>query len=334
LIGAILSKRVLITGAAGFIGANLLSTLKGAGFTVRGIDNYSDYYSPQMKKAHVLSLNLFDDISLLDINSYESLYDFFRDFKPTQVIHLAAQGGVRASKKYPMPYLTTNQMGFQNIIQLCEEFKVHYLFYASSSSVYGQGLKPPFAESDHLPSPKSLYALSKISNELVASYFPFESTKRIGMRFFSVYGPWGRPDMAIYRLVASSFLKTDFQLTASGNLARDFTYVQDISDTIKSLLDYNNYINKNEIINIASNNPETMENLFRIIQDLGCKLSIIQNPKDELDVDITHGSVKKLENWNIKVPQTSLIVGIQNTIDWMRSISTSELNSWLNSIKQ
>jgi UDP-glucuronate 4-epimerase len=325
--------RILVTGAAGFIGGNLLSTLKSLNFECKGVDSFSKYYSPEMKRAHISSLNLSDAVTEMDINSRDQLQDIFRDFQPSHVVHLAAQGGVRASRNDPWPYLSTNQIGFQNVIELSEEYSVKKLLYASSSSVYGQGLEPPFKESDNLPTPKSLYALSKISNELVAGNFPTKSTQRIGMRFFSVYGPWGRPDMAVFRILASSLLKIDFRLTANKKLVRDFTYVQDVSNTILAILNSEVSKAKHEVLNIAASKPEKLETLLKITENLGYPINLIQDTSDPMDVNITHASVKKLEEWNISAPQTPLKIGIENTIDWIKEFEPKELLSWYESIK-
>jgi UDP-glucuronate 4-epimerase len=248
-------------------------------------------------------------------------------------VHLAAQGGVRASRNDPLPYLSTNQIGFQNVVELCEEYSVEKFLYASSSSVYGQGLTPPFKESDDLPTPKSLYALSKLSNEIVAGNFPSNFTQRIGMRFFTVYGPWGRPDMIVFKILASSVLKKEFKLTANKELIRDFTYVQDVSNTIISLLNFVSSKGRHEIFNIAGSNPETLRTLFNITEELGYPVKIEQEGSDPMDVNITHASVGKLEEWDIVAPGTPLNVGISNTIDWINKLDPKEILSWYNSIK-
>ena len=324
--------RILVTGAAGFIGGNLLSTLKSANLECKGIDSFSTYYSPEMKLAHITSLSLNDELIQMDINSRGELEDLFRSFRPSHVVHLAAQGGVRASRNDPWPYLSTNQIGFQNIVELCEEYSVKKLLYASSSSVYGQGLNPPFKESDELPVPRSLYALSKLSNELVAGNFPSNVTQRIGMRFFSVYGPWGRPDMAVFRILASSLLKIDFNLTANKDLIRDFTYVQDVSNTIVTLLSSEISKQKHEVINIAGSKPETLGTLLNVTEELGYPIKLIQNRSDPMDVNMTHASVNKLEEWNIVAPQTLLKVGIGHTVEWIKNLDIRALSAWYHSI--
>jgi UDP-glucuronate 4-epimerase len=325
--------RILVTGAAGFIGGNLLSTLKTSGLDFVGLDNFSTYYSPEMKRAHISSLDLNDRVIKMDITSRGELKTIFRDFRPSHVVHLAAQGGVRASRNDPWPYLSTNQIGFQNVVELCEENSVEKLLYASSSSVYGQGLTPPFKESDDLPTPKSLYALSKLSNEIVAGNFPSNFTQRIGMRFFTVYGPWGRPDMIVFRILASSVLKKEFKLTANKELIRDFTYVQDVSNTIISLLNLGSSKGRHEIFNIAGSNPETLRTLFNITEGLGYPVKIEQEGSDPMDVNITHASVSKLEEWDMVAPSTPLNVGISNTIDWINKLDPKKILSWYDSIK-
>lgn len=325
--------RILVTGAAGFIGGNLLSTLKELNLSCRGLDSFSTYYSPEMKKSHISSLKLNDLVTEMDVNSRDLVKGIFREFQPTHVVHLAAQGGVRASRNDPWPYLSTNQIGFQNIVELCEEYSVKKLLYASSSSVYGQGLKPPFGETDNLPTPKSLYALSKISNELVAENFPTESTQRIGMRFFSVYGPWSRPDMAVFRILTSSISKIDFELTADKELIRDFTYVQDVSNAILDLIVSNVSTAKHEVINIAASKPESLATLLEITEQLGYPINLVQSNSDPLDVSMTHASVKKLEEWNISAPKTPLKLGIENTIEWIKELEPNVLRSWYDSIR-
>ena len=224
--------KVLVTGAAGFIGGNLMESLVARGIEVIGVDNFSTYYAPNMKHSHVKTNELTNYIHTVDICDEVTLNELFQDFQPTHVVHLAAQGGVRASKSDPLPYLQTNQNGFLNVLNAAEKVEAKKFLFASSSSVYGDGVEAPYKESEPLSAPKSLYALSKFSNEIISKYLPRKETQRIGFRFFTVYGPWGRPDMAVFRLLASSILQEKFKLTANTSVMRDFTYVDDVSTVI------------------------------------------------------------------------------------------------------
>ena len=321
--------RILITGAAGFIGGNLSYFLKAKGVEVCGVDNFSNYYSPEMKKTRIQALNIDSILVNIDIRDLESLRVLFAKFQPTHVIHLAAQGGVRASKTDPLPYLESNQVGFLNILQLAEIFQAEKFIYASSSSVYGEGLAPPFKESDVLSSPKSLYALSKLSNELVAKHLPSSKTERIGLRFFTVYGPWGRPDMAVFRLLASSILGKTFTLTANQDVVRDFTYVDDVTRVIIELINSKSTNQHSQIFNIAGGNPFSLAQLFSIMENLGIDVEMVAKKQDELDVNITHGSTEKLANSGFYVPATTLKLGVERTWEWITSQKKEKLSEWL-----
>jgi UDP-glucuronate 4-epimerase len=320
--------KILVTGAAGFIGGNLVETLKSKGIEVIGVDNFSNYYSASMKRAHLEASGLVTSIQELDICNDAALQELFSDFRPTHVVHLAAQGGVRASKTDPIPYLQTNQTGFLNVLNAAERVGVSKFLYASSSSVYGEGLQAPFKESETLSAPKSLYALSKLSNELIAKHLPLRDTQRIGFRFFTVYGPWGRPDMAVFRLLASASLKEKFKLTASTDVMRDFTYVNDVSNLIDCALKSDISLIAPEIYNLAGGSPFTLSQLFEIIRDLGIKVQVEEASIDPLDVKMTHGSVLKLEKSHLLVPTTDLRDGITQTWNWMNKIEINQLRAW------
>ena len=320
--------KILITGAAGFIGGNLIKRLEDLGLEVFGIDNYSPYYSIGMKKSHVNSLKLKSNIETIDICDSKAVKEVFLKFKPDQVVHLAAQGGVRASKTNPIPYLETNQIGFLNVLTATEEAGAGKFIYASSSSIYGDGLEAPFSELDLPFSPKSLYALSKTSNELVAKYLPLRDTQRIGLRFFTVYGPWGRPDMAIFRILASSILNEEFVYTANDSLKRDFTYVDDVSKVISELISSSTGFTDSQIFNVAGGNPYTFSQMFSIMEEFGVKPKMVVKSQDSLDVNITHASTIKLMNSGIRIPDTTLRVGIQNTLNWMSGVDKNNLREW------
>ena len=320
--------RVLITGAAGFIGGNVMHSLAAKGVEVAGIDNFSVYYHPEMKHTHIRDTPIAQKIQNIDICDDHAMNALFKKFAPTHVVHLAAQGGVRASKVDPIPYLTANQTGFMNVLSLSEKFGAEKFLYASSSSVYGERLTAPFKESDELFAPKSLYALSKLSNELIAKYLPQKETQRIGFRFFTVYGPWGRPDMAIFRLLASSRLKRSFKLTASTAVKRDFTFVDDVSEVVNSALLENFSITHSEIFNIARSSPYSLVQLFEVLQELQIPTRIEGGIVDPLDVGLTHGSVEKLNAYMLPVPKTSLLEGVSRTWDWMNRVNEDDLKAW------
>lgn len=321
--------RILVTGSAGFIGSNVLSKLRNLGYPVLGVDNYSNYYSTSMKIQREASLGLEGLTRELDISDFESFKIAFESIQPNIVINLAAQGGVRASRTNPAPYLISNQLGFLNTLTLSKMYGVSKFIYASSSSVYGDSTESPFRENSILPAPKSLYALSKISNEIMAENFDSPDMQKFGLRFFTVYGPWGRPDMAMFRILASARLGKDFQLTASPSVKRDFTFVDDVTSVLEAIfrLDSKSGI-KNEIINVAGGNPYSLADLFNILENLGQKMKIVQNAPDELDVKLTHGSVDKLASLSLPIPNTSLLHGVEKTMEWINRIDENSLSEW------
>jgi UDP-glucuronate 4-epimerase len=320
--------KVLVTGAAGFIGGNLLASLKSDSIEVLGIDNFSPYYNVDMKRSHIRSLGLESEVIDMDVCDSEALHGLFKEFQPTHVIHLAAQGGVRASKTDPIPYLMSNQKGFLNVLNTSESFGVTKFLYASSSSVYGDLSDAPFQENQTLSAPKSLYALSKLSNELIAKHLPPKDTERIGFRFFTVYGPWGRPDMAVFRLLASSLLGEKFKLTANKDVMRDFTYVKDVSKVLVAALSSPSMDSQNSILNISAGNPFTLNQLFEILEELNIHIQIEESSADPLDVKMTHGSVARLQANALPVPLTHLRDGVSETWNWMNSIKNDQLRAW------
>jgi UDP-glucuronate 4-epimerase len=263
-----------------------------------------------------------------DISDKAQLVRIFEKFRPTVVVNLAAQGGVRASRIDPTPYLLSNQIGFFNLIKTANDFGVSKFIYASSSSVYGDSKLAPFNESSELPVPKSLYALSKVSNEIIARDFSSPGMKKIGLRFFTVYGPWGRPDMAIFRILASVRLQKQFVLTASTDVKRDFTFVNDVSNVIKFLACNEIVHAENEIINVAGGKPYSLAELFGILEEMGLELNIRAEDPDSLDVKLTHASVDKLKSLGIPVPSTALAEGVQKTYNWLNTIDDSRLSEW------
>ena len=320
--------RVLISGSAGFIGSNLMSNLLSLGYEVYGIDSYSGYYDKNMKISREKALHLSGKTKILDICNREALSEYLSEIRPHIVINLAAQGGVRASRSNPSPYLEGNQIGFLNMIELSRDNNVAKFFFASSSSVYGDSVDAPFSETAALSAPKSLYALSKMSNELIAKHLDVNDMSVVGLRFFTVYGPWGRPDMAMFRLLVSAKLGLGFELTASPSVKRDFTFVDDVSSVIAELIPTPTSQTKFDVFNVAGGKPYALEELFGIISESGLDLHVNQAKHDELDVRLTHGSVEKLRNFGLPVPSTSLEHGVAKTLEWIDSMSNSDLLKW------
>ena len=324
------NPRIIVTGSAGFIGSNLMSALIASKIEVLGIDNFSPYYSVKMKHMRQLQFGIEKHTNKIDINNKSDLLDIFQRFKPNIVINLAAQGGVRASKKNPRPYLESNQIGFLNLLEASSLHGVKKFIFASSSSVYGNHQKPPFQENYELPSPKSLYALSKISNELIAKNFVDSEMAITGLRFFTVYGPWGRPDMAIFRLIASSILNQPFELSASLDVMRDFTFVDDVSKVILSLIHRSDSPQRYEVFNVAGGRPYTLNNLLQILKTRNYELSLNEVGRDEADVNVTHGSTEKLAHNKLPIPDTTLEIGIDKTINWIEKIEKKYIAEWFN----
>lgn len=316
-----------MTGAAGFIGAELVKDLLNQDFEVLGVDNFSPYYSPNMKSSHLESLNIGQSVISADVNNHLEMTKMFISFRPEIVLHLAAQGGVRASRHTPEPYLDSNQSGFLNILRLCEAYEVQKLLYASSSSVYGNQEIGPFKEDMPLAAPQSLYALSKLSNEIIAGGLPVHNTKRVGMRFFTVYGPWGRPDMAVFRLLVSAKLGLVFKLTAETSVLRDFTFVGDLVRTISDLIKIES-VNSHEIFNIAGGHPFPLQDVISFLDKKELPIEIEKMGVDPLDVKLTYGSTQKLSNYNVSVPDTTLQTGLQATWDWLETIPKESLREW------
>ena len=319
--------RILVTGAAGFIGATLMQDLIATQAQVIGIDNFSPYYSPLIKRMHLAAAKAENFVHTVDISNLELLREVYRNYSPSVVVHLAAQGGVRASQLDPEPYILSNQLGFLNLLTLNNEFGIDKFIYASSSSVYGEGLTPPFEEDMKLPGPKSLYALSKLSNELMAEYFPnVLDGKRLGLRFFTVYGPWGRPDMAVSRMLVSGLRKKPFNLTASRHLSRDFTYVDDVTLAIRDLIELSSQkFQSHQVFNVAGESPRSMFELIEICRSQGLEIQISEAPINKLDVAITHGSSSKLNSMGVHTPHINLETGIKNTLSWLTSQSSAKV---------
>ncbi|MDQ6960261.1 MAG: SDR family NAD(P)-dependent oxidoreductase, partial [Mariprofundaceae bacterium] len=270
-----MTMRVLVTGAAGFIGMHVTERLLSNGYAVTGVDNLNDYYEVPLKEARLerLAGNHGFDFYRLDIADAEALTDVFAKVRPGWVIHLAAQAGVRYSLEHPEAYVRSNLVGFAHVLEACRRHGVQHLLYASSSSVYGANKKSPFSESDPVDHPVSFYAATKKSNELMAhSYAHLYGFPCTGLRFFTVYGPWGRPDMAYFSFTRDILAGKPLHIFNHGNMKRDFTYIDDIVDGVLRVLDAPPAANsdgaRHAVMNIGNDHPVRLGDFVDTLESL------------------------------------------------------------------
>jgi UDP-glucuronate 4-epimerase len=333
--GANVMKRIMVTGAAGFIGSHLSRRLLKEGHHVIGIDNINDYYDINLKYSR---LDLMKDEQNFDfekvsLENKESVEGIFDKYHPDIVINLAAQAGVRYSLENPHAYIEANVIGFTNILEGCRHHKVEQLIYASSSSVYGANTSLPFSVHDNVDHPMSLYAATKKANELMAhTYSQLYDIPTTGLRFFTVYGPWGRPDMALFLFTKAILEGEPIKVFNNGNMMRDFTYVDDIVESIYRLTSKPAEPNPDwtgnkpdpgtsyapyKVYNIGNNSPvKLMEFIEAIEEKLGIEAVKEFLPLQAGDVPQTYANVEDLFNDIDFKPQTSIKEGIGNFIDW------------------
>lgn len=320
--------RILVTGAAGLIGAPTMRLLILQGHTVVGLDNFSQYYSPEMKRNRVSSYGLDGKVLEVDINETKTLDIIFKQFSPEIVVHLAARPGVRAELNEWNDYNFPNVIGFQNVVNAVKKFKVEKFLYASSSSVYGRNAPLPFIESDIGGDVSSYYAATKRLNEFVGSFLPQNGISTIGLRFFTVYGPWGRPDMALLRFITAGLLNKEIPLTGNLETLRDFTYVEDVTQIISDLIIDERFF-KNEMFNIAASNPQKLETVLKILNELGVHCEYKQLDVSPLDAKVTYGNTQKLIEYGINPPALDLHKGLSLTLDWVKTQDLAQLNNWV-----
>ena len=322
--------KILVTGVAGFIGFHLSKFLLKNNFKLVGIDNINDYYDQNLK-LHRLKILKSEKLNFKKINiaNKSEVDKLFEDELPSIVVHLAAQAGVRYSIKYPQKYIDSNILGFQNVIDNCRKFNVHHFLYASSSSVYGLNKETPFSEDHVTDKPANLYGATKKSNELVAfSYSHLYSLPTTGLRFFTVYGPWGRPDMAYFKFTKNIIQGKQINVYGNGNMYRDFTY---IDDAVTALTDLINIVppkkNRNnlkrtpaEIYNIGNNKPESLENFIQIIES-ATNLKATKNYMSMQAGDIykTSANINKLKSVIDFKVTTNINQGLPIFIDWYKN---------------
>lgn len=329
--------KVLVTGSAGFIGSALTLRLLERGDTVIGIDNHNDYYDPTIKEARLARYAGYPDythlrIDLADRNAIEAA---FATHRPQRVVNLAAQAGVRYSIENPLAYINSNIVGFAHILEGCRHNGVEHLVYASSSSVYGANTKMPFSVHHNVDHPLSLYAASKKSNELMAhTYSHLYGLPTTGLRFFTVYGPWGRPDMALFKFTRAILAGEPIQVFNHGKHRRDFTYIDDIVEGIIRVLDKPAQPNTDwsgaqpdpgssaapwRVYNIGNNSPvELMDYIEALQAALGKQAEMEMLPLQPGDVPDTWAEVEDLVGEFHYTPETTIAYGIDRFVSWYR----------------
>ncbi len=311
--------RVLVTGSAGFIGYHLSKSLLSDDFNVLGVDNLNNYYDVGLKKHRLKKLTKFKKFTFEkgDITSVDGMKKIFKDFLPDIVVNLAAQPGVRYSLENPYVYVDSNINGFVNIIELCKDYEVQGLIYASSSSVYGKNKKTPFSVFDDVSKPRSLYGASKRSNELIShAYSDLYGLHTTGLRYFTVYGPYYRPDMAIHIFSKKIFNGEKISVYNNGNMKRDFTYIDDIIHGTRSAID-KNY--SNEIFNLGNNKNEKLMDLVHILEEqIGIKAKINFEPIKPGDVVETHADIDYSISKLGYCPNIDISEGIPIFVKWYK----------------
>lgn len=334
---------ILVTGSSGFIGFHLVKRLIESNEKVIGVDNLNSYYDVNLKKARLkYNIDLSKKLKTKyicyeeNIENYNALNEIFRIHKPNKIVNLAAQAGVRYSLENPSAYIDTNIKGFTNILELSRNYKVKHLVFASSSSVYGGNKKLPFSESDNVDHPVSLYAATKKANELMAHcYSNLFNIPVTGLRFFTVYGPWGRPDMALFLFTKAILNNEEIDIFNNGNMTRDFTYIDDIIESLIRLIQkvptidkHFNYLEPNpssswapyKIFNIGNSNPTQLLDYVEAIEKAtGIKSKKNFLPMQPGDVENTSADTNNLENWINFKPNTPISKGVEEFVRWYKN---------------
>jgi UDP-glucuronate 4-epimerase len=330
--------KVLITGCAGFIGMHVAQKLLARGDSVLGIDNLNDYYDPQLKRARLAQLTPFKGFRFerMDVVDRPDMARLFENEKIDRVVHLAAQAGVRYSLQNPNAYVESNLVGFVNVLEGCRHQAVQHLVYASSSSVYGGNTKIPFSESDSVDHPVSLYAATKKANELMAhTYSHLFGLPTTGLRFFTVYGPWGRPDMALFLFTKAILAGQPINIFNHGNMVRDFTFVDDIVEGVIRVADKPAVPNPAfdpanpdpatsnapyRVFNIGNNQPTQLMDYIQALESaLGVTAKKNYLPMQPGDVPATAANTDELDSWIGFKPNTAVRHGVVRFVDWYRS---------------
>jgi UDP-glucuronate 4-epimerase len=330
--------KYLITGAAGFVGSNLSSKLAISGGRVLGIDNFSTYYSPDLKKLRVDHLLKpkgveVENEDLIDLKVVQRV---IREFEPDTIIHLAAQPGVRTPLGKSYEYIQNNLVAFSNVLQTAVEENIPDFLYASSSSVYGNSTRLPYREDDFSIRPISIYGATKLANEILASAFVSNSNTRArGMRFFTVYGPWGRPDMAYFRIIDSVLNGTEFRKYGGGEVKRDFTYIDDITKAIQGLTGElkSRLPGYSDVVNIGGGKPHSLNDLITVISSqLESAPILTESQSNPNDTVYTNADVSRLHELAQIIPVVDLNQGVELTIAWVKQPEIrAQLSAWVRS---
>ncbi|WP_045518344.1 NAD-dependent epimerase [Neobacillus niacini] len=326
---------ILVTGAAGFIGFHLSKRLLAHNYSVIGVDNLNGYYDVRLKKERlkILESNEKFQFYKVDLVNQEALNQIFKNHSIPIVINLAAQAGVRYSLTHPQSYVHSNLVGFVNILEACRHYQVEHLLYASSSSVYGANTKIPFSTQDSVDHPVSIYAATKKANELMGhTYSHLFNIPTTGLRFFTVYGPWGRPDMAYYSFTKDIIEGKTIKVYNNGDMSRDFTFIDDIVEGIVKLLDHppkpdtkrnpcpSSSHAPYKIYNIGNNSPVRLMDFINILENLiGKKAKLEFAPMQPGDVKETYADITDLQNDAGFTPETSLEIGLGHFVEWYKN---------------
>jgi len=329
--------KILVTGAAGFIGFHVAGRLLERGDAVIGVDNLNDYYDPSLKEARLARLRRFPNFQFdrIDIGDQQAIERCFAEHRPARVVHLAAQAGVRYSLTNPHAYTHSNVTGFLNILEGCRATGVEHLVYASSSSVYGANTRQPFSEHHNVDHPVSLYAATKKANELMAhTYAHLFGVPCTGLRFFTVYGPWGRPDMALFKFTRGILAGEPIQVFNEGRMVRDFTYIDDVAEGVVRVVDHIAAPDPQwssadpdparsrapyRVYNIGNNQPvELLEYIAVLEEQLGKKAKMEMLPIQPGDVPSTMADVGELQQAVGFRPATSVRDGIAAFVKWYK----------------
>lgn len=329
--------KALITGAAGFIGSHLAQKLSAEGYSVVGIDRYSDYYSADLKKLRAREL-VTQKIRILelDVADYGSIHEAISQEQPDIVIHLAAQAGIRLAKEQYSTYIKDNITGFQNTLTAVLENEIPNFVYASSSSVYGDSRNSILDESEELLLPVSYYGKTKLSNEKTAKIWSRNSQTRVrGLRYFTVYGPWGRPDMAYFRLFASALENSKFTLMGDGSVQRDFTYVDDaVEATYRFIQELTTREpGYSDVLNVGGGTCTSLSSMIEEVAKVtGIAIKVDIKSRNLADVRYTRASIANQLQIINYIPSTELHKGLTETFKWMTSsVSRGNLDEWVKS---
>ena len=319
-------QAILVTGAAGFIGYHLSKRLLESGLRVAGVDNCNDYYDPALKRARLKGLAAYERFSFLegDLADAGFVETVFAETKPVVVVHLAAQAGVRYSIDNPRAYIESNIVGFFNVLEAVRHHPVEHFLYASSSSVYGNREQTPFSVQDRVDKPISLYAATKKSDELFAyTYSHLYDVPATGLRFFTVYGPFGRPDMAYFKFTKAIFAGKPIDVYNGGNMLRDFTFVDDVTSCVERMLfcppKPDETGARNAVYNIGNNKPvRLLDFIHSLERAIGKTAELRFLPMQAGDVEKTYADIQETQRDFDFAPKTGIDEGLQKFVDWYR----------------